>query len=130
MSNNEDMLAELFGLKNQEVTVGDPLLQKFIDLGKKGLKKKPAKEPVKKEPARLSEFGDVGDWMLTMIMVALMHVNPDKSPEDVIVEGREWARKLWQPNMKHAWSIQAARIKRHGVRAEASKIRRELYKLL
>jgi len=122
------MLAEVFGLK-QEPAVADPLLRKFIALGKKAAKKKPRKkvEPKKK---RITEFEDMGDWVLTMIMVALMHANPGKSPEEVIEEGREWVKKLWQPSMKHIWRKQAMRVKRVGIRAEASKIRREMYKLL
>ena len=129
MDKRVDMLAELFGLKGQDVAVADPLLQKFIALGKKGLKKKPKKKPVK-EKKRLTEFEDIGDWMLTMMLVAMMHVHPDKSPEEAIEEGREWAKKLWQPGTRHLWRTQAARIKRRGIRAEASKIRREMYKLL
>lgn len=93
-------------------------------------KKKKKIEFKKVTKPRLSEYEDQGDFLLTMIMVALMHVNPDKSAEEVIEEGREWAKKLWMPNMKHRWRTQAIRIKRRGVRAEASKIRREMYKLL
>ena len=120
------MVADLFEAKPE---IG-PVMQQLLLIGKKRLSRREKRKQLKKEKKRLSEFKDVGDWVLTMIMVALMHVNPDKQPEDVVEEGREWAKKIWQPNMKHIWRSQAIRIKRHGVRAEASKIRREMFKLL
>lgn len=82
------------------------------------------------ERARVNEFDSEGDFLLSMIMVALMHVNPDLTPEEAIEQGRDWAKRMWTPNKKHVWRKQAMRIKRHGVRAEASKIRREMFKLL
>ncbi len=90
--------------------------------------RKPQEVGQKKQ--RVNEFDDKSDWILTMIMVALMHANPELSPEEVIKESKVWARKISMPEKDHLWRKQGIRIKKHGIRAEASKIRRELFKLI
>jgi hypothetical protein len=65
-----------------------------------------------------------------MILVAMMHASPDLKPEDAIKKGKEWARKLYMPRSDHLWRRQTSRIGRYGIRAEASKIRREMFKLI
>jgi hypothetical protein len=89
---------------------------------------KAKEEPWKKD--LITEFDSPDDWMLSMILVALMHASPGMSPEDAVKEGKLWARKLAQPRMEHRWRKQTTRIKRSGIRAEASKIRREMFKLI
>jgi hypothetical protein len=79
---------------------------------------------------RITEFEGLDDWVLSMILVSLMHADPDLTPEQAIEEGKKWVRKLYMPRTSHLWREQTTRIKRNGVRAEASKIRRELFKML
>jgi len=79
---------------------------------------------------RITEFENMDDWILSMILVSLMHAEPDLTPEQAVLKGKEWAKKLYMPRMSHLWLEQTTRIKRHGIRAEASKIRRELFKLI
>lgn len=92
------------------------------------VKKVKQKHAPKKEP--ITEFDDSDDWILSMILVALMHANPGMTPDQAIKRGREWAKNLYMPRMEHTWRKQAIRIERFGIRAEASKIRRELFKLI
>jgi len=84
----------------------------------------------KKEKERVTEFKDNDDWILSMMMVAVMHLNPDMEPDDAINEGMKWAKELGKSGKKHLWRSQAIRMKRIGIRASASKIRREMFKLI
>lgn len=86
------------------------------------------KEPGKKEA--ITEFDSMEDWMLSMIMVAAMHANPGMTPEEALVEGKMWVKKLYLPRTDYLWRKQITRIRRHGIRAEASKIRREMFKMI
>ena len=79
---------------------------------------------------RITEFEDENDWILSMILVAIMHGNPGLSPDEAVEEARKIAKRLYLPNTRHIWRRQVLRIKRRGVRAEASAIRREMYKLI
>jgi len=85
-------------------------------------------EPWKKE--RITEFESPDDWMLSMILVAIMHANPGIKPEDAIKIGKEWVKKLYLPRTDYLWRMQMVRLNRTGIRAEASKIRRELFKVI
>jgi len=87
-------------------------------------------EKKKGDSDEITEFDNLDDWVLSMILVALMHANPELSPNDAIEEGKKWSRKLYMPRMNNLWRRQTSRIKRYGIRAEASKIRRELFKML
>ena len=78
----------------------------------------------------ITEFDSVEDWILSMILVSVMHVNPGIDSDAAIKIGKEWVKKLYMPRSGHVWKKQTARINRYGVRAEASKIRRELFKLI
>ena len=82
------------------------------------------------EKKRITEFDNQDDWVLSMILVSLMHANPDLTPEQAILLGKRWVKKLYMPRMEHIWRDQTTRLKRYGIRAEASKIRRELFKLI
>lgn len=82
------------------------------------------------EKDRITEFNDLDDWILSMILVSFMHANPDMSSRDAIKEGKMWAKKLFIPRSNSLWTRQTARLNRYGIRAEASKIRRELFKLI
>lgn len=86
------------------------------------------KVPTKKEA--ITEFDSMEDWLLSMILVALMHANPGLSPEEAIKNGKEWVRRLYMPRTDYLWRRQTTRMHRHGIRAEASKIRREMFKLI
>ena len=88
---------------------------------------------LKKVPTKVdavTEFDSMEDWMLSMILVAVMHAFPDLSPDDAMKEGKTWVRRLYLPRTDYLWRKQIARLQRHGLRAEASKIRREMYKLI
>ena len=98
------------------------------ELEPSGVPQAPEEAPEKHK--RITEFDNLDDWVLSMIMIAIMHAEPDLSPEDAIKLGKVWARRLYLPKTNYLWRTQAIRIKRHGIRAEASKIRRELYKML
>jgi len=98
------------------------------ELEPSGVPQAPGEAPEKHKG--ITEFDNLDDWVLSMIMIAIMHAEPDLSPEDAIKLGKVWARRLYLPKTNYLWRTQAIRIKRHGIRAEASKIRRELYKML
>jgi hypothetical protein len=91
-------------------------------------KEKKIKQPTKKSV--VDEFDDYTDFILTIILIAVMKVNPDIGPEAAIKKSFEWARKMGTPNNAHLWRKQAIRINRVGVSAEVSKLRRELRKML
>lgn len=78
----------------------------------------------------ITEFDNTDDWILSMILVAVMHANPDISAKEAIKIGKEWVKKLHMPRSSHMWTRQTSRINRYGIRAEASKIRREMFKLI
>jgi hypothetical protein len=100
-------------------------------LAKEQLSKKKKKEPEKKSaPEAITEFDNVEDWMMTMILVAIMHANPGVDEKEAIEIGRAFVKKLHMPNSAHLWRRQINRVQRTGVRAAASRIRRELYKLI
>lgn len=84
----------------------------------------------KKNDLRVTEFRDEDDWILSMILVAIMHVNPGATAEEAAIIGKGWVRKLHQPRSMAIWRHQIDRIGRSGIRAVASKIRRELFKVL
>lgn len=90
--------------------------------------KKQGLEPPSKP--RITEFDNVNDWIMSMIMVSLLHANPEMTPEEAMKFGKEIARKLSMPRTEALWRKQIVRINRHGIRAEASKIRREMFKLI
>lgn len=94
----------------------------------KSLKKKVA-PPEKKKPV-ITEFSDTEDWVLSMILVAVMHANPEASAEEATKIAKDWVRRLHQPRSGAIWRRQVDRISRTGIRAAASKIRRELYKII
>lgn len=87
-------------------------------------------EPVEKKKKVITEFDDMDDWILSMVLVSFMHANPDMTPRDAIKLGREWIYRAHLPRHEHMWRKQMSRISRYGIRAEASKIRRELFKLI
>ena len=99
----------------------------FFPTGKQKKKKKPA--PVEKK-SPVTEFEDMDDWMLMMILVGVMHMNPGVNPKEAIKIGKGWAKKLHMPRMNYLWKKQTDRVARYGIRAQASKIRRELFKLI
>lgn len=102
---------------------------KMVGRNKSGeLKQKDAENTGKK--SNITEFDNMDDWMLSMILVAVMHANPDVSADEALKIGKEWVRKLYIPRSDYLWRKQAVRINRVGLRAEASKIRREMYKLI
>jgi len=78
----------------------------------------------------ITEFDNMDDWILSMILVSLMHANPDLTPREAVKLGKKWVKKLYMPRNEHVWQRQTSRIKRYGIRAEASKIRREMFKLI
>ena len=78
----------------------------------------------------ITEFDNVEDWMMTMILVAIMHANPGIAPEKAVEVGRAFVKGLHLPNTSHLWRKQVDRIDRTGIRAAASRIRRELFKLI
>lgn len=86
------------------------------------------KDPPEKEV--ITEFEGMDDWILSMLLVAIMHANPGMSPDDAIKIGKEWVKRLYMPRHEHIWRRQTSRIRRYGIRAEASKIRREMFKLI
>jgi len=83
-----------------------------------------------KKKNSITEFGDTDDWILSMILVAVMYANPDATAEEATVIGKDWVKKLYQPRSGVIWRRQVDRMTRSGIRAVASKIRRELYKLI
>ena len=89
-----------------------------------------AKRRVKEKKAVITEFEDMEDWVLSMVIVAVMHATPGIKTEEAVKVGRQWSRKLHMPRTEHLWNRQRIRIDRIGLRAEASKIRREMYKLI
>jgi hypothetical protein len=90
--------------------------------------KKPA-EKIEK-PNVITEFDGVDDWIMSSVLVAIMHANSGITPEEAVQKGREFARKLYAPNSSYLWRRQVDRVNRIGLRAIASRIRRELHKLL
>jgi len=86
------------------------------------------KTPMKKDS--ITEFDSMEDWLLSMILVAVMHSNPGLTPEEAIDEGKTWVRRLYLPRTNYLWRKQTVRMKQRGIRAEASRIRRELFKLI
>jgi hypothetical protein len=113
--------------KSKQVKVQDVAkTTKVQDVAKKdtGPKLEPKAKP------RITEFADVDDWVMSMIMVSLLHANPEMKPEEAMKEGKLIARKLSMPRTEALWRRQIVRITRHGIRAEASKIRREMFKLI
>lgn len=102
--------------------------QKNLTGRDKGGEVEPREVPEKKK--RITEFDDADDWMLAMILMGILHANPEADEVDAIEIAREWTRKLYMPKMNYLWRKQAIRIRRWGRRAEASRIRRELFKLL
>jgi len=87
-------------------------------------------EPEDKKKKVITEFEDMDDWVLSMILVSIMHANPDMTPNEAIALGKKWVKKLHMPRHEHIWQKQTSRIRRFGIRAEASKIRREMFKLI
>jgi hypothetical protein len=81
-------------------------------------------------PSVITEFDDTDDWIMSSVLVAIMHANPGIDPDEAVQKGREFARKLYAPNSSHLWRRQVNRVSRIGLRAIASRIRRELHKLL
>jgi hypothetical protein len=88
--------------------------------------------PIEKveKPNVITEFDGVDDWIMSSVLVAIMHANPGITPDEAVKKGREFARKLYTPNSSHLWRRQVDRVSRIGLRAIASRIRRELHKLL
>jgi hypothetical protein len=78
----------------------------------------------------ITEFDNVDDWVMSMILVAFMHANPGMKPEEAIKHAQQTARTLALSREHHRWKKQMTRIGRLGLRAEASKIRREMFKLI
>lgn len=76
------------------------------------------------------EYDSRDDWILSMIIMAILHANPGLPMPEVIKKSKDWARRIWMPQNDFVWRKQRIRIEKRGVRAEASKIRRELYRLL
>jgi len=89
-------------------------------------------EEVPELPGRekIYEFEDIEDLVLSMVIVAFMHANPGMGTNEAVEAGSSWMRKYGLAGKKHLWRKQMQRIDRRGIRAEASKIRRELYRLL
>ena len=107
------------------------ILEKVFGEKSKGEEETPnalLKVPTKKD--EITEFDSMEDWLLSMILVAVMHANPKLTPEEAIEDGKNWVRRLYMPRTEYLWRKQTTRINRHGVRAEASKIRRELFKMI
>jgi len=127
-----DVLSEVFGKKpTPKVTFGRlPAQELKKQKEQKAEKAAAVKKDETKKKKRISEFDDQSDFVLTMMMVALMHIDPELSPEEAIKSGKEWARKLGTPNKDYLWRKQAIQIKKQGIRAAASRIRRELFKLI
>jgi len=88
---------------------------------------KAAPEPTKNP---VSEFDNADDWIMSVMLVAIMHANPGISTGDAMKKGMDLAKRIYAPNSQHLWKRQIDRMERLGVRAIASRIRRELYKLL
>ncbi len=78
----------------------------------------------------ITEFESVEDWVMSVVLVAFMHANPEASPAEAIEKAQAMMRSLHLPREAHRWKRQLTRVKRLGIRAEASKIRRELFKLI
>lgn len=89
------------------------------------------KAPEKTEKSNvITEFDGIDDWIMSSVLVAIMHANPGITTDDAVQKGREFARRLYAPNSSHLWRRQVDRVNRVGLRAIASRIRRELHKLL
>jgi hypothetical protein len=90
------------------------------------------KRSIKKieKPNVITEFDGVDDWIMSSVLVAIMHANPGITPDEAVQKCQEFARKLYTPNSSHLWRRQVDRLSRIGLRAIASRIRRELHKLL
>lgn len=88
-----------------------------------------ADKPLAKKDV-ITEFDSLDDWMLSMLLVAVMHANPGMNQDEALIEGKKWAKELYLPRTNYLWRKQLARIARHGIRAEASKIRREMFKMI
>lgn len=97
--------------------------------GEKQAPEIPRAKDLEKKDA-ITEFDSMEDWMLSMILVAVMHANSEMDADAAIKEGKSWVKKLYMPRTEHLWRKQTTRIKRSGLRAEASKIRREMFKLI
>jgi hypothetical protein len=97
-----------------------------------GNKKDKKKVDEKKKPSSpsLNEFDNSDDWMMTMILVAILRTNPEASDDDVVRIGKDFVKRLHMPRTNHLWRKQLDRVKRTGVRAAASRIRRELFELI
>lgn len=106
----------------------------FVDIWKAlfgGKKKRGEKEKGSSAPkSKITEYDDEDDWIMTMILMAIKHAFPDLDDNETIRMAYTWAKRVGTPNAKHMWQRQLVRMSRIGIRAEASKIRRELYKLL
>lgn len=113
-------------LQGKDLTEGT-----FVDLWTQLFGKKRERDPGSPEEQKtITEFDSEDDWIMTMILVALKHAFPELKEDDLIKMAYTWARKMGTPNTKHLWRKQLIRMSRLGVRAEASRIRRELYKLI
>lgn len=78
----------------------------------------------------IAEFDDIQDFILSSITVALLQVSPNLSDKEVILQAQGLAKKIYAPNSAHIWRRPISRIRRVGLRAIASRIRRQLYELL
>lgn len=83
----------------------------------------------KKTPV-VQEFDSVDDWLMSSVLVALLRSYPDLSDDEIIQKGKDFAKRLYMPNTKHLWRNQVNLVHRLGIRALASRIRRELFSLL
>lgn len=103
----------------------------FLDLWTSLFGKKKKRElKVAPKPEKITEFDSEDDWIMTMILIAIKHAFPELKEDEMIRMAYTWARKMGTPNTKHLWRKQLIRMGRIGASAEASKIRRELYKML
>lgn len=96
--------------------------------GKTSKKKKVEKE--KPSSPSLNEFDNSDDWMMTIILVAILRANPKATDDDVVKIGKDFVKRLHMPRTNHLWRKQLDRVKRTGIRAAASRIRRELFELI
>lgn len=74
----------------------------------------------------LSEFRDVKEWVMALMITGIMKVLPSLSAKDSVNFARVISRRLSQPGTSADWSRIVNRIERYGFKTMVHRIRREL----
>jgi len=74
----------------------------------------------------LQYFGDLTEWVLTLLLVGIKHALPGISTQDAIKVANSLAKTIYLPGKAHHWVYTSNLIDRHGMRAAVSRVMLEL----